>query len=359
MRTRGFWAIIPLVAGLAACEDFIDRNGVSGGKGTLTWRTVSPTRADAEIPDTNDFILSVTGPDGSTLYKGAYGDSPVNMEVAPGSYTVRMVSCEFDTPAFSMPQYGDEKVVYVPSGGGARVTLECTLRNCGIRLKRGEEFLKNYPDAVMYARQGTHRLMYSYTEKRTAYFTPGEVSVTMTEGGSEKTLFTRQIAPREILTVNITAPAAAGTSGGFRATVDTSKAWTSMTWDMASGGYGGDGGSGGNDGAISVADAYKHTGEKDIWIHGYIVGGDLSSAGKTVKTSGITKQTHFALASRSSVTDKESCVAVELPSGTIRDALNLVTHPYLIGTRVYVRGDLVESYFGTFGLKGTDDYVLK
>ena len=108
-----------------------------------------------------------------------------------------------------------------------------------------------------------------------------------------------------------------------------------------------------------MADAPLHIGEKDVWFCGYIVGGDLTATGKSVKTSGITKETHLALAARSSVTEKASCLAVELPKGAVRDALNLVSHPGLIGRQVYVRGDVVASYFGTSGLKSTSDFVLK
>ena len=112
--------------------------------------------------------------------------------------------------------------------------------------------------------------------------------------------------------------------------------------------------------ACSVADALSRIGEKDVWVYGYIVGGDLTtSSSGNVKTSGITKATHLAIADRSSITDKTKCLAVELPAGKVRDALNLVSHPDLIGTRVYVKGDVVEKYFGTTGLKGTSDYVMK
>jgi hypothetical protein len=89
------------------------------------------------------------------------------------------------------------------------------------------------------------------------------------------------------------------------------------------------------------------------------VGGDLTSAGKSVKTSGITSKTHLALAARSSVTDKASCVAVELPSGKVRDAINLADHPDLIGTRIYLKGNVVEKYYGTTGLKGTSEFAQK
>ena len=110
---------------------------------------------------------------------------------------------------------------------------------------------------------------------------------------------------------------------------------------------------------MSVSDASSHIGEDEIWVYGYIVGGDLSTAGTTVKTSKLTKATHLAIAARSSVTAKASCVSVELPKGPVRDALNLVDHPDLIGSRVYLKGSVVASYFGTTGLKGVTDYVLK
>ena len=49
---------------------------------------------------------------------------------------------------------------------------------------------------------------------------------------------------------------------------------------------------------------------------------------------------------------------VELPAGKVRQALNLVDHPELIGKRVKVKGDLVDKYFGTVGLKSTTDYEM-
>ena len=153
--------------------------------------------------------------------------------------------------------------------------------------------------------------------------------------------------------------ARSGGQGRLEVAVDTSKVWTQDNFVI-----GGDNSSGGGEDrnepdAISVSDVTNHIGEKGVWVYGYIVGGDLTSAGKSVKTSGISKATHLALADRSSITSKASCLAVELPKGAVRDALNLVEHPGLIGQRVYVKGDLVAGYFGTRGMKSTSDYVLK
>lgn len=362
MKTKFWVLLLPLFAGaLAACEDF---SPGSRGEGELRWaldRTLL-TKAVESFPDTNDFILTIRDADGKTLYDGAYGDSPEKLEVEPGNYVVSVVSEPFTGPAFDRPQYGDEQVVPISSGESVTVKLQCTLVNAGVRLKIGPDFLTSYPDGTLYLSQGTDKLLYKYRETRIAYLKPGTFSLLMQNNGITETLHTRNIAVREILTLKIEAPAPSeGGESRIRVAVDTTKNWTSGVFVI-----GGDGGEAAVDNggeepedAISVGQAASHVGEKGVWLYGYIVGGDLSSAGKSVKTSKVGKNTHIAVADRSSVTAKASCVAVELPKGTVRDALNLVDHPDLIGTRVYLKGNLVENYFGTIGLKGTSDYVKK
>ena len=371
MRLKRLWALLPLVAALGACDDFGLR---SVGQGELRWIIAgngADTRAaSAEIPDTNDFILKVTDAKGKTLYEGAYGDSPESLLVDAGSYTVAVHSIEFTTPGFSRPVYGDEQVVVVKAGATVTVRLNCVLENAGVRLQVAPDFLTSYPDGVFFLKSGDTRLMYGYSEKRIAYFKPGPISLVLNNRGADEILLTRTLDARTILTLNISAP-----HGGTAATssisvaVDTSKVWNHESFVIGGDGSGNGGsgsGSGGDDdhgteldNAYSVAQASDHVGEDDVWVFGYIVGGDLSTAGTTVKTSKLTKATHLAIAARSSVTAKASCVAVELPKGPIRDALNLVDHPDLVGTRVYFRGSLVASYFGTTGLKSVSDYVLK
>lgn len=353
-------AVFPLVAGLAACDDF-GNYPPEGSMGELQWviDRNSIAKASGEIPDTNDFILTVTDSKGVVLYDGAYGDSPVKLSVPAGSYTIKIVSEVFTSPAFDRPVYGDEQVVLVNAGESATVVLNCTLVNCGIRLKIASDFLTSYPNGVLFVKQDPARLMYGYREKRIAYFMPGEISVVLNNDNKDETLFVRNLEARQILTVSISAPGAPGDGvSTISAVVDTSKTWLTDSWVI--GGDNSGGGSGSIPDAYSVADAKKMTGQKDVWVYGYIVGGDLTtSATGEVKTVGIIKPTHLAMADRSSVTDKTSCLAVELPAGKIRDALNLVDHPDLIGARVYVKGEIVEKYFGTSGMKGTSDYAMK
>ena len=341
-------ALLPLA--VAACDDFSLWDSPRE-KGALRWTLESApsTKAAEALPDTNDYILTVRDASGKVLYEGAFGDSPQALEVDPGTYTVGIVSIPFSEPAFDSPQYGDEQAVLVPAGQSVTVRLNCTLQNAGIRLRTGTDFLQAYPDGILFVQQGSAKLKYLYREDRIAYVKPGLTSVLLyhENQGRYETLFNRLIEAREVLTVTISAPGGGG-SGGNHISVqtDTAKVWTHENHVI-----------GGNTGTpISVADVPSHIGEEDVWVTGYIVGGDLTTAGKTVKTEGIGKNTHLALADRSSTTDKASCLAVELPQGKVRDALNLVDNPGLIGRRVRLKGNLVEKYFGTVGMKGTSDY---
>ena len=347
---------MPLMLLLAACDDFAVE-APPAQPGQLRWaleRTSLTTKASEELPDTNDFILTVRDASGGTLYRGPYGDSPQVLDVPEGYYTVGIVSENFSTPAFSKPQYGDEQVVKVPAGQSVTVKLKCTMQNAGIRLRTGQDFLQAYPDGILYIKQADVKLKYQYRETRVAYVKPGEVSVLLYRDreGDYETLFTRNIEAREVLTVSISAPKGSG-NGKSSITVqtDTTRNWVSENYTIGQGG-------GQAQGTLSVGEAASHIGQKGVWVAGYIVGGDLTSAGKTVKTEGITKNTHIALADRSSITEKASCLAVELPSGKVRQALNLVDHPELIGKRVKVKGDLVDKYFGTVGMKSTTDYEM-
>ena len=366
MRFKRLWALLPLVAALGACDDFGLR---SGGQGELRWiidGSGPGTRASsAEIPDTNDFILKVSDAGGKVLYEGAYGDSPESLLVDAGSYTVAVHSIEFTAPGFSRPVYGDEQVVVVKAGASVTVRLNCVLENAGVRLQIAPDFLDSYPDGVLYLKSGETRLMYGYAEKRIAYFKPGPITLILNNRGADETLLTRTLDARTILTLNLSAPhGGTAAASSITVAVDTAKVWNNESYVIGGSSGGSSGSSTDNHGdgienAYSVSEAGDHVGEDDVWVFGYIVGGDLSTAGTTVKTSKLTKATHLAIAARSSVTAKASCIAVELPKGPVRDALNLVDHPDLIGTRVYLQGSIVSSYFGTLGLKSVSDYALQ
>lgn len=314
------------------------------------------------MPDTDAFILTVRNSAGDVLYEGAYGDSPESMLVNPGSYTVKAVSGIFLKPEFSAPQFGDEQVVVVQSGANTKVRLNCIQLNSGLRLKLDQTFKSTYPDGSVTVSSTEGELKYSQTEKRIGYFKPGNVSVTLNDGISSKVLLTRYLEACEVLTLGISCPSAEppkpGESGGFSIKVDTSRIWNSFEYEVGSG-QGADPGTT-QATAYSVGQAKEHVGEKGVWVYGYVVGGDLSSAKEGISfTAPFSSMTCIAIAARSSVTNKSSCMSVKLPKGDIRIAVNLADHPELIGQKIYLKGDLIAAYYGIPGIENITEYALK
>lgn len=318
--------------------------------------SVGLTRTDQEIPDTSDFILYVADSDGEVIYEGKYGDSPEVMNLAAGSYVVRAVSCEFRKPAFSLPQFGDEQCVVVPEGGVVNLRLLCRQMNAGVRLKVASGFLAAFPSSALLLRSQDGSLTYSYSEKRIAYFRPGNVSLVMTQGSEDKVLMTRRLESQEVLVLNVGVVADGGTdpsSSGVSIAIDTSRYWLNESYVI--GGNNGKGDS--EDMSLTVSQAKASVGEEDVWVSGYVVGGDLTSASASFEAP-FTSRTNILLGSRSKTSDKESCIAVQLPSNEVRDRVNLVDNPGLLGKKVCFKGDIVESYFGITGLKNVTDFKV-
>ena len=313
------------------------------------------TRSTDEIPDTSDFILTVSNASGDIIYNGLHGDSPEVIMVKPGSYTVSAVSSEFSRPAFSSPQFGDEQCVVVPEGGVADVKLTCRQINCGIKLSIDPGFLTSCPDGVLFLKSSEGKLMYSYSEKRIAYFLPGTISLLLSRGGKDEILMSRNLEAQQILVLGVSV--AASSSGGstsaekenISVSVDTSRIWLSASYQI--------GGGGGNDSsdALTVSQAQSSVGEEDVWVSGYVVGGDLSSSSASFDAP-FSSRTCLLLGPRSSSKDRTSCISVQLPAGEVREALNLVDNPEILGKKILVKGDIVGSYYGLVGLKNCSDY---
>lgn len=97
----------------------------------------------------------------------------------------------------------------------------------------------------------------------------------------------------------------------------------------------------------------------EVWVQGYIVGaieGKSIQDGAKFDISQITDaNTNLLLASSSAEDNYAYCVAVQLPSGSVRSALNLVQHPENMGHEVKIKGKF-EKYFGVPGLKSASAY---
>lgn len=100
----------------------------------------------------------------------------------------------------------------------------------------------------------------------------------------------------------------------------------------------------------------------DTWVKGYIVGyvNGMSIDGSILNDlSGITddNKTNLLIADNKTETDYKNCLVLQLPSGDVRNGLNLKDNPSNLGKEVIVKGSL-EKYFGTYGLKSITEYVL-
>ena len=310
------------------------------------------TKASDDIPDTNSFMLSVTSSKGQTVYEGLYGEAPQPIMASPGTYSVKVSSSDNDAPAFSNPVYGDEQTAVVESGKETVTRLFCQQLNSGVRICFDPALLSRDADASVRISSAQGGLVYPAGESRTAYFAPGAVSFDLDMEGRTIPLLERVLRAREILCLNVHAPAV--TAGGVSVSIDTTRIWTSEDVTPGEPGVqtGGDFSS-----ALDVWTARQSAGLKDVWVYGYIVGGDLSSS-KASYSPPFSSRTNILLSSKAGVQSRDGCLSVQLQQGDIRDALNLVDNPGLLGRQVFLKGNLVPSYYGLPGLQSLSDFQL-
>lgn len=98
-----------------------------------------------------------------------------------------------------------------------------------------------------------------------------------------------------------------------------------------------------------------------VWVKGYVVGWvntDIKTyACEESCVFGVpaTKATNLLLADTSGERDFNNCISVNLPTGAVRSALNLVDNPALLGTPVSILGDVMK-YVGIAGVKNVTAY---
>ena len=114
-------------------------------------------------------------------------------------------------------------------------------------------------------------------------------------------------------------------------------------------------------GEYTVAQALAaYTGvAKPAVVKGYIVGtinGQVYTEGCSFSGTAESK-TNLLLADNADETDYNNCIPVQLPSGAVRNALNLVDNPGNYKKFVTLTGSL-EKYFGVAGLKSVSKYSI-
>ena len=110
-----------------------------------------------------------------------------------------------------------------------------------------------------------------------------------------------------------------------------------------------------------VINLNEDDGDTKVWVSGYIVGyinGSISKAVFNVDDTDNIVASNLLMADSADETDVDNCIPVQLPSGTVRTALNLSDNPNNLGKALSVYGTL-ETYFNVPGVKSVTDYVLE
>ena len=89
-------------------------------------------------------------------------------------------------------------------------------------------------------------------------------------------------------------------------------------------------------------------------VKGYIVGA-MNSTGYVPEFGATTVKTNILLADNADETDVTNCIIVQLPSGSIRNELNLVDHADYYKKEIKITGS-IEKYFQQAGLKNPTAY---
>lgn len=301
--------------------------------------------------DVSNYLLKVVDASGKSIYEGLYGESPEALSVPAGSYTVSAVSQTFEEPTYEAPQFGDTQLVVVGEGQTVGVLLSCSQLNSGFQLSVDQSFAATFPQGELYLKSDDGELLHSYDETRIAYFNPGNISVVLDDGGLVETLLARNLKARQVLQMRLSA-ACSETSGSIDIQVDTTRDWLSDSFS-----YGAQDDASYIENALDVTSARARGEAEDVWVQGYIVG-VASTSSKYEFAPPFSKETNLLLGLRPATTDPDYCLSVELRSGDIRDELNLVANPSLHKKPVYIKGDLVPSYYGIPGLKSITEYQL-
>jgi len=94
-------------------------------------------------------------------------------------------------------------------------------------------------------------------------------------------------------------------------------------------------------------------GQEKVWVKG-IIAGALNGQGTAFAED---MQSNLGLSEAAGETDAKATVPVQLPTGGIRTALNVVENPSNVGKELLVYGHILK-YMSRTGVKNVEDYVL-
>lgn len=95
-------------------------------------------------------------------------------------------------------------------------------------------------------------------------------------------------------------------------------------------------------------------------VTAYIVGTSEAGKSKFTPILGIdnASNTNIIIADNPNETDTSKCIPVQLPSGAVRNGLNLANNPGNLGKKVTLTGE-IQKYFSMAGLKSVTEYTIE
>ncbi|MDD4696565.1 MAG: fimbrillin family protein [Fermentimonas sp.] len=108
----------------------------------------------------------------------------------------------------------------------------------------------------------------------------------------------------------------------------------------------------------TVSEAIVNQGREGVWVEGFIVGGFTGSkTGSFTRDPYEARRSSLAIADQQNETNINAILPIELPTGKVRDALNISENPFNIGKKIVVRGNL-ERYYSAPGLKNPKEFTF-
>lgn len=298
--------------------------------------------------DTNSFILTIYSTEGEKVYDGKYGERPQEIVVAPGGYEISLSSQRFNPPVLDTPVFGQEHTIVVAEDEQAKVSFVCRQTNAGIRFTFADNFKEKFAGNGIVLEQGKKRLEYSYKEKKYAFVSDEPFSIIYNGGGTDTVLLEKSLVAGQMVDMRLVYSSSRSTASAFKVEIDTVREWLSYNYNV---------GLKLPSGSVPIEEAKGMTGERNVKVFGYIFGGDPTAT--TVRIGPpFGSATTLVIAPSMSERNRNNMMVVELPQGSVRNALNLVSHPDYLGRPVLVTGTISPSYYGYPGVKNTKSYML-
>lgn len=324
----------------------IDKDSYTNFGSSLYYQDGDLLKSSATLKDTNNFILKVYSTQGAKVYEGKYGNRPNDFYVMPGGYDISILSGDFNKPSFTTPIFGDSMTVVINDNQQMNVKLKCKQLSGGIRLNFSNDFKNKFPGNGLFVEQNNNRLLYEYTNSSYIYLGNEIFSLIYSYNNKDTVLLSKYVEAQQMITMNLSYSNPMGDNSHFSVQFDTSRLWINNNYNLAlklpTGVY-------------TIEEAKRLVGQKNISVFGFIYGGDPTNTTVRIRPP-FTSAASIVIAPSLAERDRNNSFVVELPTGAIRDKLNLVAYPSNLGKAVVVTGEIVQSYFNYIGIKGTKQY---